>query len=198
MPNLTFAGRWRTQSQVCFGFVALCRPCGSRLETKFSSRGLGHRHKTWGRQGAAWATAEEAAYPPVLCRHWATLVAEHLEATGTVIDEGLVQGTQRFAAAERAALGFFPKATHAPVCVEPFQDKEWLELSSAADRTKFVPGTRLNDPSFPKGSTTIKVTVQNGRWWALVGQPVEPEAFLRKAAERVHPSCSLPRRLWTA
>ena len=198
MPNLTFAGRWRTQSQVCFGFVALCRPCGSRLETKFSSRGLGHRHKPWGRQGAAWATAEEAAYPPVLCRHWATLVAEHLEAAGTVIDEGLVQGTQRFAAAERAALGFFPKATHAPVCVEPFQDKEWLELGSAADRTKFVPGTRLNDPSFPKGSTTIKVTVQNGRWWALVGQPVEPEAFLRKAAESVHPSCSLPRRLWTA
>ena len=40
--------------------------CWSSAETVESltlrcHSGLGHRHKPWGRQGAAWATAEEAA-----------------------------------------------------------------------------------------------------------------------------------------
>ena len=101
-------------------------------------------------------------------------------------------GTARFAAAERASLGLFPKATHAPVCVDPFQGQQWVRLNSDADRTKFVPGVRLHDANFPKGSTTIKVSVYKGTWWALVGQPVEPEAFLQRSHGCTHPACALP------
>ena len=65
-------------------------------------------------------------------------------------------------------------------------------LASAADRTKFVPGVRLHDAKFPKGSTTVKVSVYQGTWWALVGQPVEPEAFLQRSHGCTHPACALP------
>ena len=155
-------------------------------------QGLGHQHLPWGKDGTAWATAAEAAYPPALCRHWACLLAEHLAASGRLTDAGNQYGAQRFAAAERAALGLFPKATHSPICVEPFQGHQWVKLSSDEDRTKFVPGVRLQDSAFPKGSTTVKVVVEHGTWWALVGQPVEPVEFLEKAVKSRHPACSLP------
>ena len=154
--------------------------------------GLGHQHLPWGRQGPGWATTEEAAYPQTLCRHWASLVSEALTKAGRLPGGEQQPGTARYAAAERAALGLFPRATHAPVCVEPFQGHQWIRLECAADRTKFVPGVRLKDTAFPKGSTTIKVSLQDGTWWALVGQPVEPEEFLQRSRGCGHPACSLP------
>ena len=151
-------------------------------------------HLSWGRHasGSGWSTAEEAAYPPILCRHWASLVTEDLSRQGRLADFGLSQGTLRYAAAERAALGLFPKATHAPVVVDPFQGHSWFKLESAEDRVKFVPGNRLQDPAFPKGSTTIKVMVEHGTWGALVGQPVSPEVFLQRAVLSHHPQTALP------
>ena len=128
--------------------------------------GLGHQHLPWGRQGPSWTTAEEAAYPQALCRHWASIVLEDLSKAGLVETQGSQPGTAVFAAAERAALGLFPKAMHAPVCVDPFQGQQWVKLAGDADRTKFVPGVRLHDSAFPKGSTTIKVSVHQG---CLVG-----------------------------
>ena len=82
---------------------------------------LGHVHLPWGRQASGWSTAEEAAYPPILCRHWASLVTEDLSRRGRLADFSSAQGSVRYAAAERASLGLFPKATHAPVVVDPFQ-----------------------------------------------------------------------------
>ena len=52
-----------------------------------------------------------------------------------MIDEGLVQGMQRFAAAERAALGLFPKATHSLVCVESSPSKTRSGSNSAQLQT---------------------------------------------------------------
>ena len=101
---------------------------------------------------------EEAAYPQALCRHWASIVLEDLSKSGLAETQGSQPGTAVFAAAERAALGLFPKATHAPVCVDPFQGQQWVKFAGDADRTKFVPGVRLHDSAFPKGSTTIKVS----------------------------------------
>ena len=153
---------------------------------------LRHVHLPWGRQASGWSTAEEAAYPPILCRHWASLVTEDLSRTGRLADFSSAQGSVRYAAAERASLGLFPKATHAPVVVDPFQGHSWVKLESAEDRVKFVPGNRLQDPAFPKGSTTIKVMVEHGTWGALVGQPVSPEVFLQRAVLSHHPQTALP------
>ena len=143
--------------------------------------GLGHKHLPWGRQGQGWSTAEEAAYPQTLCRHWASLVLGALEDVGLMLTRENQPGAASFAAAERASLGLFPKAT-----------QQWVRLDSAADRTKFVPGVRLHDAKFPKGSTTIKVSVYQGTWWALVKQPVEPETFLQRSHGCRHPACALP------
>ena len=143
--------------------------------------GLGHKHLPWGRQGQGWSTAEEAAYPQTLCRHWASLVLGALEDVGLMLTRENQPGAASFAAAERASLGLFPKAT-----------QQWVRLDSAADRTKFVPGVRLHDAKFPKGSTTIKVSVYQGTWWALVKQPVEPETFLQRSHGCMHPACALP------
>ena len=43
------------------------------------------------------------------------------------------------------------------------------------------------DTQFPKGSTTIRVTVESGTWWALVGQPLPPEEFLQRALQSKRP-----------
>ena len=153
---------------------------------------LGHVHLPWGRHASGWSTSEEAAYPPILCRHWASLVTEVLSRQGRIAHFGAFQGSVQYAAAERAALGLFPKATHAPVVVDPFQGHSWVRLESAKDRVKFVPGVRLQDPAFPKGSTTIKVMVEHGVWGALVGQPVSPEVFLQRAVASRHPQTQLP------
>ncbi|CAE7262843.1 URC1, partial [Symbiodinium sp. KB8] len=153
---------------------------------------LGHKHLSWGRLASGWSTAEEAAYPTVLCKHWASLVTEALYRKGCIADFGSAQGSVRYAAAERAALGLFPKATYAPVMVDPFQGQSWVKLESAKDRMKFVPGMRLQDPAFPKGSTTIKVMVEHGAWGALVGQPVSPEVLVQRAVQSKHPQTSLP------
>ncbi|CAE7838062.1 URC1 [Symbiodinium sp. CCMP2592] len=154
--------------------------------------GLNHVHLPWGKSGSVWSTAEEAAYPQALRRHWAALLTQELVATKGLQEPGMSHGTQRFAAAERASLGLFPKATHAPVAVDPFQGQQWVQLNGDSDRIKFVPGVRLQDASFPKGSTTVKVVVEQGVWWALVGQPVEPADFLKAAVASQHPACSLP------
>lgn len=41
-----------------------------------------HPHEPWGHTHSGWATAEETAYPWLLCRKIATLVALHLQAFG--------------------------------------------------------------------------------------------------------------------
>ncbi|CAE7708446.1 slc10a7 [Symbiodinium sp. CCMP2592] len=105
--------------------------------------GLKHVRLPWGKSGSVWSTAEEAAYPQALCRHWAALLTQELVDQNRLEAPGLWHGTQRFAAAERASLGLFPKATHAPVTVDPFQGQQWAKLDSDSDRTKFVPGVRL-------------------------------------------------------
>ena len=198
---------WKNfRSQISFGTFDSCVYGGSRKKattfwsncqsvTDLSLRchpSLGHVHAPWGRQASGWATAEEAAYPPILCRHWASLVTEELSRKGLLADFGSAQGSVQYAAAERASLGLFPKATHAPVVVDPFQGHSWVRLESAKDRVKFVPGVRLQDPAFPKGSTTIKVMVEHGVWGALVGQPVSPEVFMQRALVSQHPQTKLP------
>ena len=198
---------WRTfRSQIFHGTFDSCVYGGMRKKaTTFWSNcqsvtdlalrchpSLGHEHLSWGRSASGWTTAEEAAYPTVLCKHWASLVTEALSRKGCLADFGSAQGSVRYAAAERAALGLFPKATHAPVMVDPFQGHSWVKLESAKDRTKFVPGMRLQDPAFPKGSTTIKVMVERGTWGALVGQPVSPEVFVQRAVQSQHPQTCLP------
>ena len=198
---------WRTfRSQIFHGTFDSCVYGGMRKKaTTFWSNcpsvtdlalrchpSLGHEHLSWGRSASGWTTAEEAAYPTVLCKHWASLVTEALSRKGCLADFGSAQGSVRYAAAERAALGLFPKATHAPVMVDPFQGHSWVKLESAKDRTKFVPGMRLQDPAFPKGSTTIKVMVERGAWGALVGQPVSPEVFVQRAVQSQHPQTCLP------
>ncbi|CAE7939410.1 unnamed protein product [Symbiodinium necroappetens] len=94
--------------------------------------------------------------------HWASLVTEDLSRTGRLADFSSAQG------------------------------HSWVKLESAKDRVKFVPGNRLQDPAFPKGSTTIKVMVEHGTWGALVEQPVSPEVFLQRAVLSHHPQTALP------
>ena len=153
---------------------------------------LGHNHLPWGRLGTGWSTTGEAAYPKALCSHWASLLHHALKADGVILSNCQVPGTAAFAAKERAALGLFPRASQASVGVDPFQNKQWLRLQTAADRLTFVPGQRIKDPSLPKGSKTISVSFSDGDWWALIGQPVEPEVFLARAAQHRHPQSDLP------
>ena len=130
--------------------------------------GLGHKHLPWGRQGQGWSTAEEAAYPQTLCRHWASLVLEALEDVGLLLKRESQPGTASFAAAERASLGLFPKATHAPVCVDPFQGQQWVRLNSDADRTKFVlesGSMRQTSLRVPRPSRSLSTKEHGGPLW---------------------------------
>ena len=45
---------------------------------------------------------------------------------------------------------------------------------------------------FQKDPPQLRFQYTKGVWWALVGQPVEPEAFLQRSAGCKHPACSLP------
>ena len=95
--------------------------------------------------------------------------------------------TKAQSGAERASQGLFPRGHQAPPLVDPFPHKVWHQVAEAVDRSVFVPGKRLHNTLFPKGSTTLAVKQQDGAWWAQIGIPVTPEEFLDLSSRSIHP-----------
>ena len=79
-----------------------------------------------------------------------------------------------------------------PPLVDPFTNNVWYQVPQHVDRSKFVPGKRITEGPFVKGSTTLSVSEHEGKWWAHVGVPVQPEEFLTLSGASVHPECHKP------
>ena len=124
-----------------------------------------HVRKEWGRQrDGSWATSQEAAYPPALCSQFASLVLQAAQ-EANLIEQNAIPGevrgsvhlTRVQSGHERASQGLFPRGLQAPRLVDPFPRKEWVQVPDTFDRSVFVPGKRLSNCKFPKGSTTLSV-----------------------------------------
>ena len=175
----------------CSALKALTCACNKDFE---------HVHKEWGRQpDGSWATAQEAAYPPGMCAQFASIVLQAAQACGKVqhsqalqLGQGKAHLTKAQSGAERASQGLFPRGHQAPPLVDPFPHKVWHQVAEAVDRSVFVPGKRLHNTLFPKGSTTLAVKQQDGAWWAQIGIPVTPEEFLDLSSRSIHPESQQP------
>ena len=129
--------------------------------------GLGHKHLPWGRQGQGWSTAEEVAYPQTLCRHWASLVLAALEDVGLMLKRENQPGTASFAAAERASLGFFPKAT-----------QQWTRLPTGPSLSLELGSMTPSSPRVPRPSRSPCTKVRGGPLWDSQSRP---EALLQRS-----------------
>ena len=160
------------------------------------SKDFDHVHQEWGRQAdGSWATSQEAAYPPGLCSQFASLVFQSAMTRGKLEPTpkaGHLYISKAQTGVERAAQGLFPRGNQIPPLVDPFPKKIWHQVPASCDRSKFVPGKRLHNETFPKGSTTLAVAEENNSWWAQVGIPVTPEEFLSMSAASVHPESQHP------
>ena len=159
-----------------------------------------HVHKEWGRQvDGSWATSQEAAYPTGLCSQYASLVLQAGQASGRVLStapgsrvSSSLHLSLHQTGVERASQGLFPRGSQMPPLVDPFTNKVWYQVPQHVDRSKFVPGKRITEGPFVKGSTTLSVSEHEGKWWAHVGMPVQPEEFLNLSGASVHPECHKP------
>ena len=160
------------------------------------SKDFDHVHAAWGKQrDGTWATSKEAAYPPGLCSHIASLVLQAAEASGKIVQcqrNNTLFLTKAQTGFERAAQGLFPRGSQMPPLVDPFPNKIWHQVPPECDRSVFVPGKRLSGAQFPKGSTTLAVAQDSGAWWAQVGVPVTPKEFLTLSGASQHPESRGP------
>ena len=139
--------------------------------------GLGHKHLPWRRQGQGWSTAEEAAYPQTLCRHWASLVLGALEDVGLMLKRENQPGTASFAAAERASLGFFPKAT-----------QQWTRLPTGPSLSLELGSMTPSSPRIPRPSRSPCTKVRGGPLW-------DSQSSQRPSCSGptvAYPACALP------
>ena len=153
---------------------------------------LGHTHNAWGRlDNGSWATSAETAYPRKLCRQWAAALL------GVAMSQGYSASDASGARANpvastrarlRAALGFLPKSSLLPPQVNPLKKSEWVQLPPELDMAACVPGASAERLTGVKNSQVVSIRRQGGSWWASVAEPVQPQEFLRRAADSVHPA----------
>eukprot|EP00435_Cladocopium_sp_Y103_P004054 s4006_g1.t1 len=176
-----------------------------------------HSHDEWGlTTDGSFATAEECAYDPTLCAHWAEAIACYATRLGYsapphTFDEVNSDHLHLKDQANRAILGTLPRGNKLPPLLTDFLQKTVVHVHQFPFLQQAKPGARLPDSAhFPKGARLMRfLNDQQGVFsdqfddfngnsndnscnveftMAEVGIPVEPLEYIKQACNLVHPN----------
>eukprot|EP00435_Cladocopium_sp_Y103_P036446 s2670_g9.t1 len=155
-----------------------------------------HSHAPWGvTKDGSFATAEECAYDPQLCAHWAEAIAQYAIRLGYAPPPATLQDVaadhlQVKDMANRAFLGAMPRGNKLPPLLTDFLRTTTVSVSAFPFLQHAKPGARLPDNQFfPKGARLLRVfNDQQGVSEADIGLPVEPVDYIKQACTLVHPN----------
>ena len=161
-----------------------------------------HEHLPWGlTESGTFATAEECAYNPVMCKFWTQYICEFALARGIAappeqLDQVHPGHKQLNEQRNRAILGLQPRGTKAPPLLTDFLQQQECGSSQLPFLCHIPPGSRLPDSEhFPKGARLLKAWNDMGGDGSdrspnrfIVGCPIDPEDYLIQASRLVHPS----------
>ena len=172
-----------------------------------------HQHKPWKpvqtESGLHFPTAEEAAYPLLLCEHVAHVIKEAAEAFGITPTESLLEQSQQqtSAALQHVNMGFLPRGHRLKPLVSEFS--HYLTWLFAVGQSENLVQQILN--TFPKGARIVhrkllkwgEVRVSDVDGQSLgntndykdedalekisFGIPREPDDFVKEAIKAGHP-----------
>ena len=169
-----------------------------------------HSHLPWGRTSTGWATAEEVAYPPELCKQWARAVVDELVELGAKPPSDELQQHGPDARTMRAQ----PRTKRLPPLVPPFTGAKLVRTiflggsGSAADssgehnldeagdlsssNSRFDQLPEWVNAAMPCTAHSLKAETENeavaGRKaLQIFGIPWSPDEFIQQAALRKHP-----------
>ena len=122
-----------------------------------------HVHDPWGvTSDGSFATAQECAYDPVLCAHWAEAICRYAQRMGyseppATLSDVAVEHLHVKDAANRAVLGALPRGNRLPPLLTDFSDVRTVTLQQFSFLKDIQPGARLPDNSqFPKGARVLR------------------------------------------
>ena len=152
-----------------------------------------HVHDPWGlTSDGSFATAQECAYDPVLCAHWAEAIAQYAVRMGynappATLDTVAPDHLHVKDMANRAVLGALPRGNRLPPLLTDFLRVQIVTLSQHPFLQHIQPGARLPDKKhFSKGARLLRFL--NDQQGVEIGMPVEPMAYIEQACKLVHPN----------
>ena len=163
-----------------------------------------HPHEPWGRVRSGWATALEVAYPPKLCRAWASACKEILleHQALDITDLAAQQLPPNLGA--RAAVGTQPRGKRLKPAVR--EVKHVIRVTGPPDTVRLLPPRCKEDAPFPPqlqvqpsltclpaGARLLRTQMCPGDgardiMEATYGIPWEPEEFIAQAVQMGHPA----------
>lgn len=152
-----------------------------------------HEHEAWGvTKEGAFATAQECAYDPVLCAHWANAIAEYARRLGyheppATLDAVAAGHLHVKDLANRAITGNLPRGNKMPPLLTDFLRTEVVDFANFPFLKQVQPGSRLPDnPHFYKGARLLRFL--NDQKGVEIGMPIEPMEYIKRACKLVHPN----------
>ena len=167
--------------------------CVSELKQLAKTCDDSHDHEAWGvTHDGSIATAQECAYDPILCAHWADAIARYAERMGysappaTLFDVA-PEHLHVKDVANRAILGALPRGNRLPPLLTDFLDVQVVNFQQFPFLQQIQPGARLPDtPHFPKGARLLRFL--NDQKGVEIGMPVDPKAYIAQTCKLVHPN----------
>ena len=152
-----------------------------------------HSHDAWGlTSDGAFATAQECAYDPILCSHWAHAIAQFALHQGfqeppATLDEVSSKHLHVKDLANRAITGCLPRGNKMPPLLTDFLSRTVVDLEQFPFLKQVQPGARLPDNAhFCKGARLLQFL--NDQKGVEIGMPLEPLDYIKRACKLVHPN----------
>ena len=157
-----------------------------------------HEHDGWGlTPDGSFATAQECAYDPILCAHWADATCAYAQRLGfqeppLTLSDVTSDHLDLKDKANRAIVGALPRGTKVPPLLTDFLEQKQVAICDFPFLQQAKPGGRLADSKFfPKGARLLRfLNDQRGfdGMQAVIGLPVEPRTYISWACTLVHPN----------
>ena len=152
-----------------------------------------HEHEAWGvTHDGSFATAQESAYDPILCAHWANAIAQYAERMGFKVPPSTLadvapEHLHVKDLANRAITGCLPRGSKVPPLLTDFLEKRVVQVEHYPFLKHAQPGARLPDNAhFCPGARLFRFV--NDQKGVEIGMPIEPAEYIKKACKLVHPN----------